>query len=149
MAINKKQQFLRGVEVVGSSIIEDGEGKILLVKSPKWHNKLIMPGGHIEPGEKIKDALLREAKEEVGIKLKFIDIVSFGEIIGSKDFYRPAHFIYFDILCKTNNKNVKLDNKELTDYIWVKPKQALKMDLAETYDKTIEDYIKFKKYKSH
>ncbi|OGL87764.1 hypothetical protein A3I42_01095, partial [Candidatus Uhrbacteria bacterium RIFCSPLOWO2_02_FULL_49_11] len=140
-----KQRFPRGIEVAGSAIIEDGEGKILLVKSPKWHNKWTMPGGHIEPGEKIEDAQLREAEEEVGLNLKFVDIITFGELIGSKDFYRPAHFIYFDILCKTDNKNVKLDNKELKEYVWVEPQKALAMDLAESYDKTIKDYLKFKK----
>ena len=72
-------------------------------------------------------------------------MISFGELINSKDFHRPAHFIYFDILCKTDNKNVKLDNKELTDYVWVEPKEALKIDLAESYDKTIQEYMKFKK----
>lgn len=132
------------MEVVGSTIIEDGEGKILLVKSPKWHNKWVMPGGHIEPGEKIEDAQLREAEEEVGLKLKSIGVIAFGELIGSKDFHRLAHFIYFDTLCKTDEKNVKLDGVELTEYVWVEPKQALEMDLGESYDKTIQDYLKFK-----
>lgn len=145
MIINDKQQFPRGIEVTGSAIIEDGEGKILLVKSPKWHNKWTMPGGHIEPGEKIADAQLREAEEETGLKLKFVNVITFGELIGSKDFHRPAHFVYFDILCKTNSKNVKLDNVELTEYVWVEPQEALEMDLAESYDKTIKDYLKFKK----
>src|SRR3990167_4213394 len=113
MTINDKQRFPRGVEVVGSAIIEDGEGKILLVKSPKWHNKWLMPGGHIEPGEKIDEAIVREVEEEIGLRLKSVGVISFGELIGPKDFARPAHFIYFDILCITATKNVRLDNKEL------------------------------------
>jgi 8-oxo-dGTP pyrophosphatase MutT (NUDIX family) len=104
-----------------------------------------MPGGHIEPGENIEDAQIRETEEEVGLKVKPVRIITSGELIGSKDFYRPAHFVYFDILCKTDNENVKLDNKELTEYIWVEPQKALEMDLAESYDKTIREYLKFKK----
>jgi len=137
-------KFMRGVEVVGSSIIEDSDGKILLVKSPKWHNKWTFPGGHIEPGEGIEEAILREAKEEVGLKLESLGIIAYGELIGSADYHRPAHFIYFDIFCKTDSKDIKLDNMELTDYVWVKPEQALEMPLAESYDKTIKDYLKFK-----
>lgn len=144
MTTNDTQKFPRGVEVVGSVIIEDGEGKILLVKSPKWHNKWTMPGGHIEPGEKIADALLREAEEEVGLKLISLGVIAFGELIGSKDFHRTAHFIYFDILCKTENKNVVLDNAELAEYIWVDPQKAFELDLAESYDKTIREYLQFK-----
>ena len=106
-----------------------------------------MPGGHIEPGEKINEALLREAKEEVGLSLKSEGVFAFGELINSKDFIRPGHFIYFDIFCKTNDSNVKIDNKELNGYKWVMPQEALEMDLAESYDKTIRDYMEFRKIK--
>lgn len=143
-----KMKYPKGVEIVGSAIIENNKGEILLVKSPKWSNKWTMPGGHIEPGEKIADALEREAEEETGLKLKPIDIVAFGELIGSKDFHRPAHFIYFDLLCIADNPTIKLDNQELTEYQWVKPENALKADLAESYDRTIEDYLKYKESKS-
>lgn len=120
---NNQKKFPRGVEVVGSAIIENEREEILLVKSPKWNNKWTMPGGHIEPGESIEKALLREAEEEIGLKMKSKGIISFGELIGSKDFHRPAHFIYFDIFCKINSANVKLDMEELFEYIWVKQKR--------------------------
>jgi len=43
------------------------------------------------------------------------------------------------------NSEVKIDNDEIIGYKWVSPEEALTMDLGETYDKTILDYIKFKK----
>ncbi|OHA14938.1 MAG: hypothetical protein A3A10_02415 [Candidatus Tagabacteria bacterium RIFCSPLOWO2_01_FULL_42_9] len=135
--------------MVGSVIIEDSEGKILLTRSPKWHNKWIMPGGHVEAGEKIEEALIREAEEEVGLKLESLGIIAFGELVGSKDYHRPAHFIYFDILCKTGDRNIILDNKELTEYAWVEPEKALEMDLAEAYDDTIKEYLKFKHHQNN
>jgi len=139
-----KSRFPRGIELVGSAVIENTHGKILLVKSPKWHNKWTMPGGHIEPGETIEEALIREAQEEVGLPLKSEGVIAYGELINSKDFHRPAHFIYFDICCKTNTSEVKLDNKELREYKWVTPHEALQMDLAESYEKTIQDYMEFR-----
>lgn len=141
---NQNNKFPRGVEVVGSAIIENSDGKILLVKSPKWNNKWTMPGGHIEPGETISNALIREAEEEVGLSLKSEGIIAFGELIGSQDFDRPAHFVYFDILCKTEKSEIKLDGIELTEYKWVSPNEALKMNLAESYDRTIHDYMNFR-----
>lgn len=136
--------FPKDIEVIGSAIIENNDGKILLVKSPKWPDKWVMPGGHIEPGERIADAALREAEEETGLKLKAIEIISFGELINSQDFHRPAHFIYFDLLCRLESGELKLDNRELTEYKWVSPEDALKMDLAESYDKTIGKYLSYK-----
>lgn len=134
--------FPKGVEVVCSAIIEH-EGKILLVKSPKWNNKWLMPGGHIEPGENINTAVMRETKEEVNLSIKPEKIITSGELIDSKDFIRPAHFIYFDVLCKTESTQVDLDGEELIEYKWVTPKEALGMDLAESYDRTIKDYVGF------
>jgi nucleoside triphosphatase len=111
--MSNKKKFARGIEVVGSAIIEDPLGKILLVKSPKWKNKWVMPGGHVEPGESIEKGILREVEEEIGLSLKSAGIITFGELIGSKDFHRPAHFIYFDDLCQTADLKIQIDNKEL------------------------------------
>lgn len=139
------EQFPRGVEIVGSAIIENDKGEILLTRSPKWSNKWVLPGGHIEPGEKIMDAIVREASEEVGLKLTPRRLVAYGELIGSKDFHRPAHFIYFDVWCTTDNSAVQLDNNELTEYRWMEPYKALTMDLAESYPETIAKFTEYKK----
>lgn len=49
-------------------LIENDEGKILLVKSPDrgWE----IPGGQVEEGETLTDALKREIKEEAGIHIE-------------------------------------------------------------------------------
>ncbi len=141
---NNENKFPKGVEVVCSAIIENSDGKILLVKSPRWHNKWIMPGGHIKPGETINEALLRKAKQEVGLSVKPGEVITYGEIIDSKDFDEPGHFIYFNILCKADSFDVNLENDELIEYKWVTPQEALKMDVFESYVKTIRDYMKFR-----
>lgn len=139
-------KFPRGVEVVVAPIIENNNGEILLTRSPKWNNKWTLPGGHVEPGETLTQAIIRENKEELDIETEVIKIIKSGELINSKDFQRPAHFIYFDIYCKINNSNkdIKLDNKELSDYKWLKPEESLKLDLAESYRETVEEFIKLK-----
>lgn len=105
-----------------------------------------MPGGHIEPMETITEAIKREAEEEVGIKnLESLGIICYGELINSKNFHRPAHFIYFDVLFKTSDSSIILDNIELTEYIWVIPEKALEMNLAESYDRVVKSYINFKR----
>lgn len=143
--MSTNNEFSRGIEIVVSATIENNDGKILLVKSPKWHNKWTVPGGHIEVGETALNAVKREAQEEVGLKVEPITIISSGELINSKDFYRPAHFIFFAFLCRSENSDhVKLDNEEIIDYIWVTPEQAIKMDLGELYGDTIKKYIDYR-----
>lgn len=53
--------------VTVSGLIENDEGKILLEKAPDrgWE----VPGGQVEAGETLIDALKREVKEETGIDI--------------------------------------------------------------------------------
>ncbi|TSC76409.1 MAG: NUDIX hydrolase [Parcubacteria group bacterium Gr01-1014_31] len=134
--------FPRGIEVVGSAVIENPAGQILLVQSPKWGGKWVLPGGHIEPGESILAATVREAQEEVGLALTPLQIVSFGELINSPDFHRPAHFIYFDVWCHATKTEVSPDGREIASVRWVEPKKALEMDLGQSYDHTLRDFLK-------
>lgn len=140
-------KYPRGVEVVGSAIIENKQGQILLTQSPKWSNKWTMPGGHIDPGEKVSEGITREVEEEVGLKVKFVDVIAWGELIDSKDFHRPAHFIYFDVYYVLVSDKVRLDKIEIKAYKWLSPEEALKLDLGESYSDTIQKFIEYKKIK--
>lgn len=138
-------KYPRGIELVGGVVIENDNGQILMTQSPKWNDKWCMPGGHIEPGEKIIEALVREGREETNLQLEGISVYCWGEVIGSKDFHRPAHFIFFDAHCKVIGGELKLDNTELTAYKWLLPEEALKLDLAESFSGSIQKFIQYKK----
>jgi 8-oxo-dGTP diphosphatase len=51
--------------VAVGGIVEDEQGNILLVKTK--HGGWVFPGGQVEVGENLMDALIREVKEESGI----------------------------------------------------------------------------------
>jgi ADP-ribose pyrophosphatase YjhB (NUDIX family) len=55
------------VSVIGSAVIQQN-GKVLLVqeKQAKAYGKWNFPGGHVDEGETIEEAAIREAKEEAG-----------------------------------------------------------------------------------
>ncbi|OGY25559.1 MAG: hypothetical protein A2Z11_03860 [Candidatus Woykebacteria bacterium RBG_16_43_9] len=100
------------------------EGKVLYVKNVKWQG-WVPAGGHVEHGETLIEALKRETKEELGIEIKSIKLLNFGELINPKEFYEPRHFIYIHYLCKIKSGKIKLDNRELVDYEWIEPKDGL------------------------
>lgn len=78
--------------VVGCFILND-KNEILLVKSYKWPLKWVVMGGHIEWGETIADAVVREVKEEVGLEVKFVRVIEVAEFVFSPDFHDQKHFI--------------------------------------------------------
>ena len=64
---------MENFEVCVRTVIQD-KGKILVC----WHKEkgyYFFPGGHLKFGEKIQDALFREIKEELNIKVKKIRFI--------------------------------------------------------------------------
>ena len=51
-----------------------GKTEILMVLAEYLDNQYDLPGGHLEPGEDLFDAMIREAKEELGIELEREDM---------------------------------------------------------------------------
>jgi len=100
------------------AVIFNPDNKILLCKSHKWHNKYIIPGGHIELGEKMEEALKREILEETGLEIYDIHLISIKESVYNKAFHEKKHFIFIDYVCKTDSYNVVL-NEEAQEYEWV------------------------------
>jgi ADP-ribose pyrophosphatase YjhB (NUDIX family) len=56
--------------VSAATIVLNNQGNILLIKGPRrgWE----IPGGQVEEGESLKEAAIREAKEESGIDIEVL-----------------------------------------------------------------------------
>ena len=102
--------------------------ELLLVKSHKWPGKYVVPGGHVELGERLEEAAIREAKEETGLDIYDLQFVNFQEFIHDPAFWKHKHFIFFDYLCRTDSLEVKL-NDEAQEHVWVKLDAALHLPL--------------------
>jgi len=123
------------------ALIVNKEGKILLTKSHKWFDKYTLPGGHIEVGETMRDAVIREVREEVGLDVEVAEILLMQEAIFAKEFWKRKHFIFFDFLCKSKDQQVKLDRRELQEYVWEYPGAAFRLELDSFTRKTLERYL--------
>jgi len=128
-------------EPTAGAIIVNKNEKILLIRSHKWQNRYVIPGGHIELGETMKQALTREIKEETGLDIYDIEYLEFQEFIHDPGFWKKKHFIFFDFVCRTNGTEVTL-NEEGQEYVWVSLEEAFKLEIEPYTIKTLNAYKK-------
>lgn len=114
---------------VGALILNQA-GKALLVQADKWRGKYVVPGGHIELGERMEAALKREIEEETGLDVHDVEFVLFQEFIFDQSFHEKRHFIFFDFVCRTDADEDEVTlNFEAQAYTWVSLEEALKMPI--------------------
>jgi len=102
------------------------EKEILLVKTHKWGGKYSVVGGRVRRNERLDEALIREVKEETGLKSELGGhIATFDQIKNSGYFTPSVQHIFIDKVIKVDSKKVRL-NEEAQEYVWITPREALK-----------------------
>jgi nucleoside triphosphatase len=122
------------------ALILNPDGELLLVRSHKWHVRYTLPGGHVELGESLEEAVIREAKEETGLDVFDPEFLTYQQFIFDDSFYKERHFIFFDFLCRTEDRAVIL-NHEAEDYLWVRPEEALSLEVSPFLKKALRVYL--------
>ena len=118
--------------IVVTGILKDND-KLLIVKRNSnddlYPGAWEFPGGHVETGETLKEALKRELKEEIGFEGTINPIITHY----TDEVKNNRHDIEIDFIVNVdNNIDVKLSS-EHEDYKWVTKDSEL-----------LDDYIKEK-----
>ena len=117
--------------VAVGGIVEDGKGNILLVKTRNggW----VFPGGQVEVGENLTDALVREIKEESGIDVTVSKLIGVYSNTAIHKWYDgitdvPTK-VMLDFTCELIGGELAISD-ETTESQWIVKDEVLNMITA-------------------
>ena len=92
------------------------EGQMLMARH-KANTPWVLPGGHVEDGEALHEAMIREIEEEFGIRAKFFDIDPEEALshTGKKLRNNPLPIASYDL----EYKNTEGKDRSRTEYIFL------------------------------
>jgi 8-oxo-dGTP diphosphatase len=119
---------------VGAIVIQDDS--LLMVRRGREPNKGLwsVPGGRVQAGEYLADALRREVREETGVDIEVGDLLGILEWIGDE------HFLILDFLAQPIVDTAPRPDDDASEARWVLLQNVAKLDCTPRFVETLRGW---------
>src|SRR5690242_21484125 len=116
---------------VSAAIFHDDRVLIVRRGRPPAHGLYTLPGGGVELGESLEQAVIREVREETGLAIAPLALVGFREAIARDAAGRiECHFVILPFAARWIGGEITL-NEELAEAQWRKPDELAGLKTTE------------------
>jgi 8-oxo-dGTP diphosphatase len=106
---------------VSAAIFRDGKVLIVRRARPPAHGLYTLPGGVVEVGERLREALVREVREETALMIEPVALAGEREVIVRDAAGKvERHFVILAFAARWISGEVAL-NEELAEARWLRP----------------------------
>jgi len=107
---------------VSAAIIRDGRILIVRRARPPAHGLFTLPGGGVEVGETLHEAVIREVREETALTVEPLALAGYREAIAhDSDGRIERHFVILPFAARWIAGDVVLLDEELGEARWLLP----------------------------
>jgi 8-oxo-dGTP diphosphatase len=116
---------------VGAIVVHDGA--LLMVKRGGEPGRGLwsLPGGRVEAGEYLQDAVAREVSEETGIEVEVGDLAGILEVIGN------PHYVILDYFARVAGRSEPVASQDAADAAWVPLDSVTELDCTPRFVETL------------
>jgi mutator protein MutT len=116
--------------VVGVGGVLVHEGRVLLVRRGKepLYGRWVVPGGTVELGEPLDEALVREMREETGLEVEPLELITVFDRIQRDGGEVLYHYVIVDYLCRWLSGEAQAASDAL-EVAWAAPDELDRYDL--------------------
>ena len=135
--LKKQRKIKKYPKITVDAIILFNKGSVVLIKrkNPPYKDYWAIPGGFVELGETIENAVLREAKEETSLDIEIIKTLN---IYSDPNRDPRGHIITVAFICKTIGGTLKA-NSDAKDIKVFNKDSIKKINLAFDHKKILKD----------
>jgi len=108
----------RPVVGVGGVVVKDGKALVVKRGHAPRQGEWSLPGGRVELGETLRDAVRREIKEEAALEVEVGPLLDVFERIDRHLGRVQYHFVIFDYLCECTGGTLSAGD-DAVDVAWV------------------------------
>jgi 8-oxo-dGTP diphosphatase len=122
------------------AVITDLDGRIIFIrrKNPPYKGSWAFPGGFVEYGETVEEAVVREVREETGVIIKIQELLGVYSDPGRDP---RGHMITVCFLANKTEGELKADT-DAAEVSCFTADEALRMNLAFDHHKILNDALK-------
>jgi 8-oxo-dGTP diphosphatase len=126
--------------VVAVGAIVWKEDRVLLIRRgrPPRQGQWSIPGGRQEAGETVRQAVIREIREEAGIEIDILDIAAVVDLIDREDGELRHHYTVIDMLAEWRSGEAVAGDDAL-EVAWLRESDLAALDLPDLQRQVIAE----------
>lgn len=119
---------------VGAIVVKDGRLLMIQRRNDPGAGLWSLPGGRVEHGEYLGDALRREVAEETGLEVKVQDLVGILEVVGD------PHYVILDYFAEVSGGDEPVASDDVSDARWVPLDEVASLPCTPRFAETLRGW---------
>lgn len=113
---------MKRIDIVYAFIVNEDKTRVMMVQNRNNEQNWTLPGGTVELGETLEQALIREVKEEAGVDIAVYGVLAVNEVIFEE---REEHYLLLTFRAEiVGGREQTLVPDEISAVSWIELERA-------------------------